>query len=500
MSDTLGSDARRTLRGSIANYVAALFQLAVFLFHILATRIFGKTAYGAYIFAWSIVEMGCKVGIVGMDKGMLREVAVARARGDPEAEVRTIASGLKTVFVVSLGVVGTLWILAAHQDEPEYRNTLLALAPLVLSWSIALTLVSATMATGTMRYNLAVRGVAEPTLMIAMLIISGALFGSAGGAGVALSHLSASLLTVLLATWALTRRFDGRAVLRGIASRSWESSLLRFCAPIMPAELLNQAIYRLDIVFLGVFLGEPAAVAEYGACVLLAGTVSSVRYAFDPILSPLAAECATRNDIQRLASNLARMTRWVLALSTPIFIAFVVFGDLLLGLWGPAYPEARGPLVVLACAHLVNAVLGLHQWPVVMSGRSRLDLVNNVAGFAVIVGLNLLLIPRYGLLGAAVATLSGNLAFRVLQVVEVRSIFRVNAFGRRLGRTALAGLVSLAIQVGIRAGAPHPGWGTFALSTLAGLAVSLGLTLVGGRDPEDRALWATLTRRRSTQD
>lgn len=492
MSRGVDSDAWRTIRGTLANYFAALFQMGLFVFHILAARFFGNVAYGAYVFAWSMVEMGCKVGIMGMDKGMLRGVAVARARGDEGAAVLAVATGLKVAASASLMVIGVLWLIAFVQEVATYRSALFALAPLVLPWSIVLVLVCATMATSTMRYNLLVRGLGEPAAMVTMVTFFGLFFAAWGEVGLASAHLAASVITVILATLAFRKRINAGRMVRDLVSRALDRPLLGFTVPIMPAELLNQAIYRLDIIFLGLYLKDPTVVASYGAAVLLASVISSVRYAFDPILSPLVAECTTRGEVKRLGDNLARMTRWVAALSLPIFATLVVFGDLFLGLWGPQYADARSALAVLCLAHLVNSVLGLHQWPVVMSGRSRLDLLNNVIGFVVIVALNVALIPTLGVTGAALATLAGNLAFRGLQVVQVRWLFGVSSFSRHVVRLALAWAMGGGIQVAVRALSSEAGWGTCALAVISGSTVSIIAALVMGLAPEDREFLGAL--------
>lgn len=488
MSPAHDRDARRTLRGSAANYLAALFQMGLLLFHVLAARLFGQAAYGAYVFAWSLIEMGGKVALVGMDKGMLRGVAVARARNDPNEEALVLATGFKVASLCSLLMIAALWFVASIEQWPAYRTAIRSLSPVVLTWSLSLVFVAATMATKTMRYNLVVRGIAEPALMLVSVIGLGLALPSLGERGPPLAHLIASTLTAALSVWALGRRFDRRPLMREFGSRSLDRALVRFTVPVMLAEVLNQAIYRLDIVILGWYARDPRDVASYGAAVLLAGAISSVRYAFDPILSPLVAESLTHGDGTRLATNLRRMTRWVTALALPLFATLLVFGDAWLTLWGREFAQAWTALVILSVAHLVNAVLGLHQWPVVMSGRSRLDLWNNVAGFLVILALNLALIPRLGLVGAAIATLSGNLVFRGLQVAEVRLLFSTLALDGPVARLVACGALCVTTQAAVRAltSPLHPGF--LALAILAGLVVYGVAAWRVGLTAEDREL------------
>ena len=144
---------------------------------------------------------------------------------------------------------------------------------------------------------------------------------------------------------------------------------------------------------IGLMIDDPLQTANYGACIILSSTISSIRYAFDPIISPVAAEVTVSGDKARLSRNLKMMVRWVTLLGIPLFVAMAVYGDFLLSFWGESYSEVHITLLILACGHLVNALLGLHQWPVVMSGRSKLDLFNNALAFSINLTLNFVLIP-----------------------------------------------------------------------------------------------------------
>lgn len=472
MSEIRDKDAQRALRGGIANYLAAAFQLSIFAFHVLLARLFGQVAYGAYMFSWSIVEVACKVGIVGMDKGMLRGVAAARATGNALKEVEVVATGLKVVVLASVLVIAFLWLLAASQGDEIHGSALFTLAPVVATWSLGLVLVAATMATGTMKYNLAVRGVAEPLFMVGGALGIGLAFKRTGEVGAAGAHLVASTLTFAFAFWAFSRCFSVKNFFEALTRKSIDKHLVLFALPVMLAEILNQAIYRVDIMALGTFQRDPRIVASYGAAVVISSVISSLRYAFDPVLSPIISESVALGDVGRVKENLARMTRWVVFLAIPTFGSIVIFGDILLGFWGPEFAKAHGCLVLLACAHLINATLGLHQWPVVMSGRSRLDLLNNLAGFIVVVTLNVLLTPQFSALGAAVSTLGGNITFRVLQVIQVRHFFRATAFDKAFMKTLLAGILGVASQLLVSVLFVERSVLTFVFGSLAGMAVT----------------------------
>jgi O-antigen/teichoic acid export membrane protein len=496
MSDKGADDLKKAVQGSLANYLAAVLQLAGFAFHILGARIFGKYAYGGYIFAWGVVEIANKVGLFGFDKGIMRSVATERARQDREAELRGLATALRSVAVLSVCVTTGLILLsgplAVWKGEQEFALVLCVLAFLVLPWAGMKVIISATMATGTMRYNLLVRGIAEPILLLISLGIFAVLWRNGGGVAISLAHVTAAGFVLLTAFVLFGKVFPLGPLTRRFLRFRTDWSLLRFSFPVAMAELLNQAIYRVDVIMIGLVLKDPLQVANYGACIMLSGAISSIRYAFDPIVSPIVAEVSVSGDKTRLSQNLKMMIRWVTTLALPLFIAMAVYGDFLLSLWGESYRQAHLTLLILACAHLVNAVFGLHQWPVVMSGRPGLDLFNNGVAFVINLGFNLALIPVWGMPGAAMATLAGNLIFRVMQAIQVWGIFRIHAFSIYWFKLLVAAAIAACVEVGVRWVFPSVTLVSFLSATAAGLASYLLMGVALGLAPEDRAIMSRI--------
>ena len=69
----------------------------------------------------------------------------------------------------------------------------------------------------------------------------------------------------------------------------------------------------------------------------------------------------------------------------------------MLSLYGSGFMAGTSTMVVLTPSHDMNVTLGLAGYVLVVGGRTRLLLVNNIAGAAVNVGLALFLIPRFGI-------------------------------------------------------------------------------------------------------
>jgi O-antigen/teichoic acid export membrane protein len=155
----------------------------------------------------------------------------------------------------------------------------------------------------------------------------------------------------------------------------------------------------------------------------------------------IAAEDA-RGDRRTLDVMLKRVTYWNTSLAIPVFAVLLLLATPLMSIFGTEYARGATALAILAAGQLFNAATGPLGQVINMSGRPYLTLVNNAA----VAGLNIvacvILIPRYGLTGAAIATTASITLVNLIKLVQVWVLFGINPFRwdtlRALGAGALA--------------------------------------------------------------
>jgi O-antigen/teichoic acid export membrane protein len=261
---------------------------------------------------------------------------------------------------------------------------------------------------------------------------------------------------------------------------------------------MSALLQRADTFIVATFVGFDA-LAIYTAAEYVTRVIANPRYLFDHIIAPVVAEALQTQDRARVRYNLALVTRWVTTACAPIAVTVVVLRAELLGLYGKVFIAGAGTLVILACAHLVVGCLGLTPYVIAMGGRSRLFLLNNIGAAIVNIVVGVILVPRVGIAGAAIAVLVSVTAFQVALTIEVWILERVHPFTTALVKPVIAGLVALAAEVALHAALPA-GAARVGL-VLAGGAVSyLAALLALGLAPEERDLLRKLPaslRRRS---
>ncbi len=444
-------DAAHAARSGFSQILAMVGQGLMPMHRVLVARLFGQTAYGVYRAGADLCEVLMRAGIAGGDKAMLKFVAAHRAVGETREETQALGSALRLsggfLLFLSLALALAAPLFVRWWGNPAFAGVLPLLAPTVLGGGMVIVLMAATLAAKVTRVNLLVRGIAEPFILIAITLAVWAFKPNVYGAAAA--HGTSTLVLATLA-WVGASAVLGRGRLREALRAPGHRGLIRFAIPLGASEFMNGILQRANIFILSAYSGA-AAVAVFAAAEELGRSVAGMRYAFDSVAAPMMSEALHQGDRERLRYNLALMTRWVASASAPIALTLLALREQLLWLYGPSYTTGVTAMGLMVCGHVVNGVLGLTGYVIVMSGRSGVFFWDNLIAAAVNLGLSFLLIPRYGITGAAVASLTSTSLLLGTIVVQAWWFERVHPFNRAFAKPFLAAAVAFFAEVCVRA-------------------------------------------------
>jgi O-antigen/teichoic acid export membrane protein len=213
--------------------------------------------------------------------------------------------------------------------------------------------------------------------------------------------------------------------------------LFGFSLPLLSSEL--SIIWRGSLVVLMLeYLHSTAAVAEYRAVFSIAGLNMIVFQACAFLFVPQAARLFAQNDAKGINELYWRTTLWVTLLTFPIVAVTVVLAEpVTVMLFGHEYAGAGTVLAILSAGHYVNAALGFNSAALRVHGKIRIMVTVDVVAACIAVGANILLIPRYGAIGAAVSTTCALVLHNLL-----------NHLGLRAGKTGVQLVNRAFVRVG----------------------------------------------------
>lgn len=410
--------------GVILGSFSKLFERVVIV------RALEPSAYGDVSIALAILGFGATFGMVGLNQGIPRFVS----RYEDPREIRGVwVSGLVVALAVSalLALVAGLnagAVAAALFESPDAEGltTLFLIAvPLVVGTRISVAAIRGLENTSYMIYS---KNLLYPAVRIGLLVV---LLGAGYGVtAAAYAYIVAAAVTFLVATLLLNRLV---AIVGPV--RTHVRELAAFSAPLVVSTVLSVLLTRTDTVMLGYF--RPSSeVALYGAAYPLAGGMLAVVSAFGYLYLPLASRQDAEGDRDAVRDIYQVTAKWAFLLTFPIFLAFVAFpGDVLAAVFQPAYRAGAPALALLSVGFFTSAAMGRNRETVSAFGYTRWILYANTVAYALNLGLNLLLIPPYGITGAALASAVAFAALNAVIYYVLRREADISPFSRHAVRT-----------------------------------------------------------------
>jgi O-antigen/teichoic acid export membrane protein len=471
--------------GGGLNLAGSLFShgsLLVIALALAANR--GSSGVGVYWQAYALLTILELFALGGFGSAMTRFVAIHRAEGDLGGVRGTIRLGLTLTSVTAVTVAIVLiviapWLATAVFSDARLtiplRIAAVTLPPLAFQDAV----LGATKGFKTMKPFALVGMVLEPGLRTGLTVILLLLGAGIRGAMAALlvSNLIAAIVAAA-ALWRLMGRSQARPVYRprelfGFSMFSWL------------AALASTGLVWVDTLLLGIFVSS-SQVGVYNVATRLVSLASFVMAPIVASFAPRIADLYHRRQLETLQRTYAVATSWIVRLSLPAFIALILFTPQLLEIFGPAYPAAASITMILAAGKFVDAATGPCAMMLNMSGRVALNMADNIVVLALNIGLNLWLIPEFGIIGSAVAWATSLAVVNLVRVAQVHMTMRMLPFGAGTAKGLVAGAGALAITQLVRLLVP-PRFG-FELGSGTLLLAYVGLILLIGLTHDDRLL------------
>ncbi len=421
----------RTPRNAIGTFALKVTATAVSLgTSIVLARMLGADGFGVYRYALAWTTLVTVVAVLGLDKLVVREVAASVAHGAwgrIHGLIRRATQWTLGASVLLAGLVGGAgWVIGGRGDVALTLLVALLLVPIT-----ALTRVRQAVMQG---LRFAARGhlpemLVGPGVFLALAVGVWRLAPSLASAPLAAAlNVAAAAAAFIVGTILLIRVLPAevRAHPPEYDDRAW----LRSVPPLVLVSGMFVINSQVDQIMLGILL-QPADVGVYAVARRGADLIAFVLVAVNAALGPSFARLYAQGDRAGMQRTATVSARAILVASLPIAIGMIVFGRIFLSIFGPEFVRGYSALVVLSAGQLFNAAIGSVGLMLVMTGHER-DVARNI-GVSVVVNifLNLLLVPRLGVLGAACATAASVMVVNTMQALSVRKRLQISpsAFG-----------------------------------------------------------------------
>jgi O-antigen/teichoic acid export membrane protein len=441
----------RLAREGAANFAGVVASASFgFLLVVIIARGFTEAEVGLFFETVALFTLAMSVAVWGADTGLVRTLPRFRVLGR-DGDIKSVAAvAIVPVLCVASAIAVAIFLLApqlsALLSSDVGGDTIEPLVKAVAGFlpiaAVYMVLLALTRGLGHMGpTNLIDRiGRAGSQSLVALLVAMSGLGVVALAVGWALPYAGSCVVASLSAARLLGRApnldplLEISAPPRVVFGEFW-----RFALPRGLAGVFAVAVLWLDTLLIGALRStQEAGVYAAGTRYLVFGGFAS--QAVILAIAPTMSELLTRRDLDTAVLVYRAGTAWGMLIGWPVYLMLAIFAPAVLSIFGPGYVEAQNALTILALAMLVASGVGPVDIVLLMAGKSTWNLLNTFMAVLVNVTLNLLLIPRLGITGAAIAWSVSILTNNLAPLTQVRALIGLHPLGRE---TAWAGLASL---------------------------------------------------------
>lgn len=402
---------RRFARGDRGGFLRAAGGLSLvrvagggllFLSQILLASWMGAEAFGTYSLAWACVAITATLTGLGLPGTVVRFVATYRAGGEPGL-LRGLMSFSRTWTLTAATAIAALCIVLVPQwpRAAPYADAV-SLAFIAVPALAVLNLDSAiARGCGWITWSAIAEQIARPAVLIVIGAAVAASVENPSAEHFVVACAAAYAVVALVQHAVVRQRIN--PVVAVAAQRSDRSLWTAVSAGVL---LLNgsQAVrMNTDPLLVSLFL-SPLEVGVYTAAMRVATLVAFVMMVAGVAAQPTIAALHSRGSRDELDSFVRRVTRSTFTASLALGIALAVAGRPILALFGPEFTAGYHALLILIAGHAMAASVGPLTSVLVMTGQQRWAAAIHTVSLPVNAALSCLLIPRFGIVGAALAT------------------------------------------------------------------------------------------------
>jgi O-antigen/teichoic acid export membrane protein len=432
-----GDLTRKQLRGSSLLLAGRLLGMGInFATQVLMVRSLSTADYGAWAYALSVVAFWRTFASLGLQRAVPRFVPIYHEQHEYGRLFGTLFLVVGTIILT--GVVAIVGIYAVPETISHFlsdaRQPLLLLSILVFLVPVEaldelfVGLFASFASPRAIFFRKHILGPGLKLIVVILLVVwqSQVTF-------LAYGYLIASTFGVLLYSGMLMRLLHRQGLFERFHFQALKvpfKEIMAFTIPVLTTDLVSVVMNSVDVWLLGYF-HNTAEVAFFRVVVPAADMNTLVMMSFSLLFTPAAARLFARGDYGGINRLYWQTAVWMAVLTFPIFaMTFSMAQPLTVFLYGARYERSGIIVALLSLGYYFNVALGFNGLTIRVLGKTRYIVIINVLAAVTNLVVNLLLIPPYGALGAAIGTAGTMIVHNIFKQTGLRLASGLSIFDR----------------------------------------------------------------------
>jgi O-antigen/teichoic acid export membrane protein len=398
---------------------------------VLLARSLGADGYGTYLFALTIAHILAMPVLMGLPTLLTRQVAIFRSQDDWFRVSGIIRWSIRFVGVSAFGIcfIATTFLVASTwsgRSDPATNMLYILVLPMVVGLAFLHTVSAVLRGFEHPFWGSLPDGLIRPVILLGLVwlvIWNGTLSPQLAIILHGVAVLCALTWAIFMAIRYCTKPTKTSYISPRYETRTWLLSLLPLSL-ITASAMINS---RLDIFMLGAMTTKEN-VAIYGIAIQISGVVAIGQTIVNTIVGPKIARMWVAAEISELQTLMTHASRLSLAAATATIIALVMFGQTIVNtLVGPEFTDTVAIALITSVGILFAALAGPADHALNMCGFEKLNMKFTVLMALTNATLNFALIPMFGPIGAAIASVTSMLIKHTACIIAVRRVLGLHS-------------------------------------------------------------------------
>ncbi len=433
-----------------------LSKLLTYFYRILIARYFGPEEYGQFSLAIIVLGLFVAISTLGLTDGLLRYISLYRGKRE-QNKINYLINFCATLLLIS-GIISCLimFFSASFISKEIFHNESLILYIKVFSFLVPMSIFMNVFITIIRAYEEIniysfIQNILQNLVKLIFLLIF-IFFGFKGGAVIFsyfLGIFSMLAVSYFFCRYKLSEIFVKYQVSNKIKKKI-NKEVLSYSWPIVFFGLTISILYWTDSFLLGYFKSV-TEVGIYNAALPIVTLLSMAPEIFGQLFIPLIAKEYAKKNLSMIKELSKQIVKWIFIINLPLFLIILIFPGVAINLlFGANYLAAENALMLLSVGGIFVSLTTISASLLFIKGKSKLVLIN-ILGVAIInIILDIILIPKYGLEGAAFATMFSNILFGTAALIETKIYFGFIPLRKKMASIFIASFVPLVLILFIK--------------------------------------------------
>ena len=200
----------------------------------------------------------------------------------------------------------------------------------------------------------------------------------------------------------------------------FEKKLVDYSKSMIALKFLSLLSGKSDTILVAMFLSTEE-LGVYSIIMAIVVFIPTLLESVNSIFAPIISEHFSRRELSTIHQLFKTLTKWTLGFTSPLILVIVIFSESILGVFGSEFETGWLALIVFSLGHLVNVGVGSVGYILRMTDNQNLVIRTQMINSVLIFSLYFILIPKMGLMGAALAKMIGLIFSNILNLWYVNN-------------------------------------------------------------------------------